>query len=53
MLQEVSIGIFKPTEFTLALLQPVFGEWINYLYAVNPVTKKEALVLTLIAAMMP
>ena len=32
MLQEVSIGVFEPTEFTLALLQPVFGEWINYLY---------------------
>lgn len=32
MLQETSIGVFKPTEFTRALLQPVFGEWINYLY---------------------
>ncbi|KAK3172008.1 hypothetical protein OEA41_004092 [Lepraria neglecta] len=32
MLQETSIGVFKPTKFTLALLQPVFGEWINHLY---------------------
>ncbi|MCJ1386377.1 hypothetical protein MMC17_009503 [Xylographa soralifera] len=32
MLQEPSIQVFKPTAFTLALLQPVFGEWINYLY---------------------
>lgn len=32
MLQETSIGAFKPTKFTLALLQPVFGEWINFLY---------------------
>lgn len=32
MLQETSIGAFKPTKFTLALLQPVFGEWINHLY---------------------
>ncbi|KAI4112941.1 MAG: hypothetical protein LQ345_005985 [Seirophora villosa] len=32
MLQEVSPGRFKQTAFTLALLQPIFGEWINYLY---------------------
>ncbi|EPE27465.1 S-adenosyl-L-methionine-dependent methyltransferase [Glarea lozoyensis ATCC 20868] len=32
MLQEISIGVFKPTKFTIALLQPAFGEWINHLY---------------------
>ncbi|KAL8720225.1 MAG: hypothetical protein Q9225_002887 [Loekoesia sp. 1 TL-2023] len=32
MLEEVSPGQFKQTAFTLALLQPIFGEWINYLY---------------------
>ena len=31
MLQETSIGVFLPTKFTHALLEPVFGEWINYL----------------------
>ena len=42
MLQEISIGVFKPTAFTLALLQPVFGEWINYLYATPQPTKNAA-----------
>ncbi|KAL2151685.1 hypothetical protein VTH82DRAFT_6783 [Thermothelomyces myriococcoides] len=32
MLEETSIGVFKPSKFTTALLEPVFGEWINYLY---------------------
>ena len=32
LLEEVTPGMFKQTAFTLALLQPVFGEWINYLY---------------------
>ncbi|RMD44105.1 hypothetical protein DV735_g969, partial [Chaetothyriales sp. CBS 134920] len=32
LLEETSIGIFKPTKFSLAFLQPVFGEWINHLY---------------------
>lgn len=32
LLEETSIGVFKPTKFTFALLQPVFGEWINSLY---------------------
>ncbi|KAK0511168.1 hypothetical protein JMJ35_006720 [Cladonia borealis] len=32
MLEEVSPGRFTQTAFTLALLQPVFGEWINYMY---------------------
>lgn len=31
MLQEVSSGKFKPTDFTLSLLKPEFGEWITYL----------------------
>ena len=36
MLDEVSPGRYKQTVFSLALLQPVFGEWINYLYAFRP-----------------
>jgi hypothetical protein len=31
VLQEVSASVYKPTAFSLSLLQPVFGEWINYL----------------------
>lgn len=31
MLNEVSIGVFEQSKFTKALLEPVFGEWINYL----------------------
>ncbi len=33
MLQEPSPGVFKPTSFTFALLEPIFGEWINLLCA--------------------
>lgn len=32
MLKETATGAFLPTTFTHALLEPVFGEWINYLY---------------------
>ncbi|RMZ85134.1 hypothetical protein DV738_g248, partial [Chaetothyriales sp. CBS 135597] len=32
LLEETSIGVFKQTKFSLALIQPVFGEWINHLY---------------------
>ncbi|OOF94199.1 hypothetical protein ASPCADRAFT_51459 [Aspergillus carbonarius ITEM 5010] len=32
VLEESAPGIFKPTPFSLSLLQPVFGEWINFLY---------------------
>ncbi|KAL7952329.1 S-adenosyl-L-methionine-dependent methyltransferase [Trichoderma compactum] len=32
ILEEVSASLYKPTAFSLSLLQPVFGEWINYLY---------------------
>ncbi|KAL1866897.1 hypothetical protein Daus18300_006600 [Diaporthe australafricana] len=32
VLQEVSADVFKPTKFSISLLQPVFGEWITYLY---------------------
>lgn len=32
LLKEVLPGKFQPTDFTIALLQPVFGEWINYAY---------------------
>ncbi|GKZ85515.1 hypothetical protein AnigIFM56816_011483 [Aspergillus niger] len=32
VLAEPTAGTFKPTSFSLSLLQPVFGEWINYLY---------------------
>jgi hypothetical protein len=32
MLSEPSIGIFAPSKFTTALIQPVFGEWINHIY---------------------
>ncbi|KAL7928632.1 S-adenosyl-L-methionine-dependent methyltransferase [Trichoderma chlorosporum] len=32
VIEEVSASVYKPTTFSLALLQPVFGEWINYLY---------------------
>ncbi|KAJ5405945.1 hypothetical protein N7465_007229 [Penicillium sp. CMV-2018d] len=32
MLENPADGQYKPTAFTKALLQPVFGEWINYLY---------------------
>ena len=31
MLQKSPSGAFLPTTFTHALLEPVFGEWINYL----------------------
>ncbi|KAJ5578593.1 uncharacterized protein N7459_007557 [Penicillium hispanicum] len=32
VLQEDLAGKFKPTKFSVSLLQPVFGEWINFLY---------------------
>ncbi|KAL9617509.1 MAG: hypothetical protein Q9160_007720 [Pyrenula sp. 1 TL-2023] len=32
LLEEPAVGVFKPTKFTLALLEPVFGEWINHIY---------------------
>ncbi|KAL2039673.1 hypothetical protein N7G274_007532 [Stereocaulon virgatum] len=32
LLLESSIGTYMPTRFSLAFLQPVFGEWINHLY---------------------
>lgn len=31
MLEETSSDVFKPTAFSQSLVQPVFGEWINYL----------------------
>lgn len=30
VLQEVSPGTFKQTSFSISLLQPVFGAWIDY-----------------------
>lgn len=32
LLEETSSDVFKPTLFSQSLVQPVFGEWINYLY---------------------
>ncbi|KAK6077443.1 s-adenosyl-l-methionine-dependent methyltransferase [Seiridium cupressi] len=32
MLEETSINVFKPTAFSQSLLEPVFGEWLNYYY---------------------
>ncbi|KKK24807.1 hypothetical protein P175DRAFT_0439305 [Aspergillus ochraceoroseus IBT 24754] len=32
VIQEVSHGQYKQTTFSKSLIQPVFGEWINYLY---------------------
>ena len=31
VLEEIAPGTFKQSAFTMALLDPVFGEWINYL----------------------
>lgn len=35
LLEEVSPGKFKQTAFTLALLEPKYGEWINFMYYIN------------------
>ncbi|GLA66796.1 hypothetical protein AtubIFM55763_004844 [Aspergillus tubingensis] len=35
ILIEPTAGVFKPTTFSLSLLQPVFGEWISYLFDVG------------------
>ncbi|KAI0139592.1 S-adenosyl-L-methionine-dependent methyltransferase [Hypoxylon sp. NC0597] len=32
VLQETSIGVFKPTKLSVSFTVPVFGEWINHLY---------------------
>ncbi|KAK8069621.1 S-adenosyl-L-methionine-dependent methyltransferase [Apiospora phragmitis] len=32
MLEEVSADVFRPSAFATSLLQPAYGEWINYLY---------------------
>ncbi|KAI0379429.1 S-adenosyl-L-methionine-dependent methyltransferase [Hypomontagnella monticulosa] len=32
MLKEPAAGMFEPTPFTLSLVEPVFGEWIHYMY---------------------
>lgn len=32
VLQETSIGVFKPTKLSISFTQSVFGEWINHLY---------------------
>ncbi|OJI80340.1 hypothetical protein ASPTUDRAFT_937004 [Aspergillus tubingensis CBS 134.48] len=41
ILIEPTAGVFKPTTFSLSLLQPVFGEWISYLFDVGiPVLHK-------------
>ncbi|KAK3940206.1 O-methyltransferase-domain-containing protein [Diplogelasinospora grovesii] len=32
VLQETSIGVFKPTALSMSFTNPVFGEWINHLY---------------------
>lgn len=32
VLQETSIGVFKPTKLAISFTQPVFGEWINHLF---------------------
>ncbi|KAI1087242.1 S-adenosyl-L-methionine-dependent methyltransferase [Rostrohypoxylon terebratum] len=32
VLDETSIGVFKPTELSVSFTVPVFGEWINHLY---------------------
>jgi len=32
MVDEPSIGRFRPNKFTTSFLQPSFGEWINHLY---------------------
>ncbi|KAL4987814.1 S-adenosyl-L-methionine-dependent methyltransferase [Aspergillus falconensis] len=34
MLEEVSAGTFKPTRFSIALMNPVIGEWLTILYDV-------------------
>ena len=31
VLQETSIGVFKPTKLAMSFTQSVFGEWINHL----------------------
>lgn len=35
LLEEVSPGKYKQTPFTLALLEPKFGEWISFLYCME------------------
>ncbi|PWY75785.1 S-adenosyl-L-methionine-dependent methyltransferase [Aspergillus eucalypticola CBS 122712] len=41
ILIEPTAGVFKPTTFSLSLLQPVFGEWISFLFDVGiPVLHK-------------
>ncbi|KZL80419.1 s-adenosyl-l-methionine-dependent methyltransferase [Colletotrichum incanum] len=32
VLEEPSIGVFKPTSLSVSFNKPVFGEWINHLY---------------------
>ncbi|CAL8578646.1 hypothetical protein XPA_004413 [Xanthoria parietina] len=32
LLEQTNVNSFKPTAFTQALLQPVYGEWITHLY---------------------
>ncbi|KAI1446999.1 S-adenosyl-L-methionine-dependent methyltransferase [Annulohypoxylon stygium] len=32
VLEETSIGVFKPTKLSTSFTVPVFGEWINHLY---------------------
>ncbi|KAK8084446.1 hypothetical protein PG997_005717 [Apiospora hydei] len=35
MLEEVSCEVYRPSPFAASLLQPAFGEWINYLYDIS------------------
>ena len=48
MLDETSIGVFKPTSLSISFTEPVFGEWINHLYdATIPVFYKMPVYLAL------